>query len=151
MGEFRILTVDEIARRIAGVQIVCLILTFLTGLGIVFKLFGVIEGPSQGEALLAVLPVWACFLVYYGLEKKKEWVLPLALAFSTFISLMNLFHVLAPAPDLATLVEKPFAGGFVLFSAYQIRLFQKEEVRHFLGAKGKIVISMGGEQWAISH
>jgi len=126
--------VDTIAGRIQKVYLVfvCLLAPFL--------IISLIAGKySLEENLQGALNLLIDSLIFYGLLRKKHWVVVLALIFPALWLLSASATILAPASDFRTLLQKFAALGLFVFYAYQINFFSKHEVKQFYGVKGFII------------
>jgi hypothetical protein len=135
-----LLSTEQIARRIKIVRSVYLVYVCFGVFAIMTIIFGSSEGSPPKEGGEWLLVIWASLFTYYGLRKRRDWVLPLLHILSAIMLVGSLIIVLSPAQDLPSLLGKTPCVGFALFSIYQIYLFQKQEVKDFLGTDGKVII-----------
>ncbi len=140
MDETRVLSDEQIARRVKVIRTVYAWLAWLGGICVIFVLLGLSKKYPRIQALETFIAVWAYSFTYYGLKGRKEWVIPLLLIMSAVTVIRSLLAVLEPANDLASFLHKIVESAFVLFSAYQIYVFRRREVREFFGANGKVVV-----------
>jgi hypothetical protein len=136
----RVLNNEQIARRIKIIRRVYLVYVCFSVFVIMTIVFGSAGGFPYVEAGEWLFVIWASLFSYYGLRSRRDWALPLLHVLSAILFVANLMIVLTPAQDLPSLLGKTPCVGFALFSIYQIYLFQKQEVKGFLGSHGKVVI-----------
>lgn len=77
--------------------------------------------------------------LYIGLPKRKKWIIPLILFFSSLGFLATLIDILHPAESLSRIAEKVIGLLVFLFFGYQIHFFSKAEVKKFFRTKGSIL------------
>lgn len=135
------LSPDEVSRRIATVRAIYLLLSFGEGVAAILAILGLLRGSGSGTGfLLLLVAAWADFLVYYGLEKKKEWVLALTMWMASITLCRGFLSFVLPVMEPIGFVGKGMDAALVLFGVYQLWLFQRQEVRDVLGAEGTVII-----------
>jgi len=139
-GGVKILTPDQVAKRVAVVQKVYCFFACLGGLGVPYVLLGLSNKYRAQETPELMFFVYVYFLAYYGLKRRRAWAIPLLPIMSALTFLWSLLTVLTPADNVTAFLGKTVDAALALFGAYQIALFQRREVKQFLGAKGQILV-----------
>ena len=127
-GEDRI---EKIVLRIQRTYLALAILGFLSALSSIFG------QPSLRDISEDFVFMLVYVLVYFGLRRRRSWVIPLILITSAFACIGFLIGILQPAVDVMMVLSKILIVLLFLFFAYQIVFFRKPEVRLFFGAKGQ--------------
>jgi hypothetical protein len=78
--------------------------------------------------------------VYFGLRRRKEWVITLVLIFSALCFVQYFFDIMHPADGIKALLAKVVVLLLLSFYAYQIHFFSRADVRERFGDKGILVI-----------
>lgn len=78
-------------------------------------------------------------IIYFGLKRRKVWVIMLILIFSVFQCLGALFKIIQPAEDIGTLLLKLISCLLFFFYAYQLSFFRRKEVRTLFGDQGVVL------------
>ena len=73
---------------------------------------------------------------YYGLRRRREWVIPLILIFSAFQCFWCFVNAVHPAENMLSVISKIFVCLLLLFFVYQMSFFRRLEVRILFGAGG---------------
>lgn len=118
--------------RSQRIYLFCAILVFPKALSTL------IEGISE-ETTQAIFQVFLYSTTYYGLRRKKAWVIPLVLLPAAFSIFLMGVAILNPAENLQALLVKIASVAFVWFLIYQLWLFSKREVQLLFGFKGKVI------------
>jgi hypothetical protein len=114
--------INLLCKIYAGLIIISIIL-------IISSLTGLLYGKSTSETLVIAFGLLVDISIYYGLRKKREWVISLVLFSSAIIMLRGILMSGSVVNDLAELVEKYMAFAWIFFAAYQIFFFTKKEVK----------------------
>ncbi len=98
-------------------------------------------GHFQRNLLELTLSSFVFSVTYWGLKKRREWVVLVVLFSSYMMLIANLVFIIAEgAPGTGALAQRFGAAPYVLFSAYQINLFSKKEVSSYFKDKGAVLI-----------
>jgi hypothetical protein len=118
------------------IQRVYLLLTILGFFTLLLDLFG--SGLQIGylEEFISVI-IFA--IIYFGLRRRKEWVITLILIVSGVQCFWFLLRIIHPAEDIRTLVLKFISCLLFFFAAYQLSFFRRPEVRALFGHKGFVL------------
>lgn len=108
-------------------------------LAIVSAIVTLVDEPSLREILKAIIFLLLYGTVYLGLRRRKEWVIPLVLVFSSGSSLWEAITIVSPAEDLEALLAKLFSGLLLMFFVYQFLFFSRREVRLYFGSTGRML------------
>ena len=126
-GEGRI---EEIVQRIQKIYLALALLGVISTLSSIFGQSGLRE---ISEDFFFLILLW---IIYFGLRRRRSWIIPLVLIMSAYSCIRVLFVIFQPADDIVMLLGKILGVLLFLFFAYQINFFRKPEVRLFFGAKG---------------
>jgi len=148
----------KINARISSIKKIYILFAVL----VIFRIVSLVAGFSQrrdiNKAWELIFVVVIFFSIYYGLNKRKEWTIPLVLIFSAYCLLDQFLY----SPFLKHTDLEASYKGFMLyksfqifeniifmvehllvafFYAYQIYFFSKKEVRKIFSLKGTIIFS----------
>ena len=123
-------------KTILRLQKIYLALAILGVLGALSELFGQPSLREISEDFVFLLVFWG---VYFGLRRRRSWVIPLVLITSAFSCIRFLFFILQPAVDVMMLLSKILACLLLLFFAWQIVSFLKPELRLLFGDKDQVL------------
>jgi hypothetical protein len=124
---------DRIEKIVQRIQKVYLALALLGVFGILSSIFVQPSLREISEGFVFLLVFW---VIYFGLRRRRSWIIPLVLVTSAFSCIRFLIYILQPAVDVMMLLSKIVAGLLFLFFAWQIVFFRKPEARLLFGAKG---------------
>jgi hypothetical protein len=130
----------QIAWTIKVMQMIYAWLAWLGSIATVFVLLGLSKKHPPIEALEGIMAVCAYSFAYYGLKRRKHWVIPLLFIMAAFMFIRSLLLILQPANDITSLLYKIFDSAYVFFAAYQIYMFRRTEVRRVFHANGEIIV-----------
>jgi hypothetical protein len=130
------LTVERISTIIGRIQKVYFCILCLGAIGLVGSVIAAKYSLAQHLQVANLLIV---FLIYFGLRRKKHWVVILILISSPCVLLGTLLLFFQPPIDFIGLVVKCVELMIILFCGYQINFFSKREVRKLYGVKGTII------------
>lgn len=122
--------IEEIVLRI---QKVYLTLAILGILGTLSSIFGQSNLREISEYFVFLILLW---IIYFGLRRRRSWIIPLVLIMSAYSCIRVLFVIFQPADDIIMLLSKILGVLLFFFFAYQINFFRKPQVRLLFGAKG---------------
>ena len=122
--------IEEIVLRIQKVYLALAILGVIATLS---SIFGQSSLREISEDFVFLILLW---IIYFGLRRRRSWIIPLVLIMSAYSCIRILFVIFQPADDIMMLLSKILGGLLFLFFAYQINFFRKPGVRLFFGAKG---------------
>lgn len=132
---------EKIGIILRHIQKVYLVLLILSGLLILPLLTSLIDEPPVTEKELQDLFQFGVNLsIYFGLYKKRKWVVPFILIVSAFSSLLFFLQFLTPATDTKLLLGKGISGLMCIFFVYQAIFFSKKEVQNFFGMNKQMIL-----------
>ena len=125
--------VRELILRIQKIYLALFIIFFLKTLSSFSKQVGY---RVIGENLISLFLFGT---VYYGLRRKRSWVIPLALIYSAYSVFWRFVEIFQPVNGFSMLIQKVFSALLLLFFAYQLKLFVKQEVNSFFGSRDRVI------------
>jgi hypothetical protein len=114
-------------------------LIFVQILQIVFSLAGLSDDSNASETIVYFFALLIDISIYYGLKKKREWVISLVLFSSAIIILRGILMSASVVNNIVELIGKFFVFVLILFAVYQIFFFTKKEVKKVFSDKGSAI------------
>jgi hypothetical protein len=108
-------------------------------LQIIFSLAGLSDESNVSETLVNSLTILIDISIYYGLKKRREWVISLVLFSSAIIILRGILMSASVVNNIVELIGKFFVFVWILFAVYQIFFFTKKEVKKVFSDKGSAI------------
>jgi len=127
---------DRIEKTVLRIQRVFLALAILGVISTLSSIFGQSSLREISEDFVFLIVLW---VIYFGLRRRRSWIVPLVLITSAFSCIRVLIVIFQPADDIMMLLSKILGVLFFFFFAYQINFFCKPQVRLFFGAKGHVL------------
>jgi hypothetical protein len=137
---------DEIIdARINSLKKIYLVITVISVLAIVYLIAGISKKHGIDESPKFLIGVAIYCSIYYGLKKKRKWVVPFVLIYSAFALLRYFSNPFTSTSGnywtFQKLILLFFHFAIALFYVYQIYFFSKKEVRESFGIKGFLIFS----------
>ena len=127
--------IEKIVIRIRRVYIALAIFMFISTI-----IFAIVYQPNLKDLLERILVVLLYLSIYFGLRRRKVWVIPLVLIASALLSVTHIIGILYPPDIINIVVSRILDGLFLLFYSYQMFFFVRRDVGLFFGTKGRILL-----------
>lgn len=132
---------DKVSSKINSFKRVYLFFTIIYAIYVGVLLFKLSGNYATGKLPQVIIGFVLFYSVYYGLKRKRKWVIPIVLVLPAFGLINYLIATHTPPSKFPSLniisVVEDFAMG--LFCAYQIYFFSRKEVRKVFGVRGQIL------------
>jgi hypothetical protein len=103
-------------------------------------MFAMKEYQRLGSYLIKIV---FCSAAYYGIEKRKNWVVPVVLLLSAWGLINFFFYIFEPSRSQNSQIIYYITSGigvtFLIFYIYSIFIFSKNKTRIFFNETGKIL------------
>jgi hypothetical protein len=130
------LTEDSIKRTVLLVRRVYLVLTYFSGLPVLWSTCEL----KLPDANLTLEFLMLC-TIYFGLRHGRHWVVPFVLLKSVTYFCLNILIIFEPAANMERLIIKIASALLLYFFAYQVAFFSKKKVKRFFGDPGQEIFS----------
>jgi len=132
---------DKVSSRIDLFKKVYLVLFIMGALIVCVLLAGFSKKHNTEELPQILIGLVLFYSIYYGLKKKRRWVIPVVLVFPAYQLLSYLFSIHAGTSEYLSIniISTAFKFSIALFYVYQIYFFSKKEVRKLFGVGEQIL------------
>ena len=130
---------DKIEAVVIKIQRVYLSLTCLGFVLAVFVLSGLSGKYGLKDGFELTYTSFIYLALYFGLMRRKKWIIPLILLAAAFGLFRELIYILHPAESLSKIAGKAISVLLLLFYSYQMHFFSKTEVKKFFQSKGSFL------------
>jgi len=132
----QIAKIDTIVSKIQKVYFILACLGFALA---IFVYLGLFEKYGFKDGVKLTYATLIYFAIYFGLIRRKKWIIPLIQIFTALGLFWELIYFLQPVESIGNIVGKAISVLLIIFYGYQIHFFSKTEVKNFFRSKGSVL------------